>query len=160
MLLYLNILVLLLLQLDVSSPTPLTAPSMESSTCKTNSTQALAFENSNATALSVGELCGVYTLSCAQGLRCSPPQGEPRPLRALLEGRGVCSNASIISPTENIQTAGKCHTYCACRTMWMNEVESLRIVVCILNRNTHYFGIVSRWIHVESVVSRNVSLGL
>ncbi|XP_029682027.1 insulin-like growth factor-binding protein 3 isoform X6 [Takifugu rubripes] len=63
--------------------------------------QTQASEVLNATAPGVGGQCGVYTLSCALGLRCTPPPGEPRPLRALLEGRGVCSNASSISPTVN-----------------------------------------------------------
>lgn len=119
MLLYLNILVSIL---ALSSPVPLTTPSRGCPTCKTKPTQTQASQDSNTTAVSVGEPCGVYTLSCAQGLRCAPPQGEPRPLRALLEGRGVCSNASSISPTENILTAGKRHTHCAGRTMWMRGV--------------------------------------
>ncbi len=110
MLLYLNILVLLLLQPALSSPVPLTTPSRGCPTCRSNSTQAQLSVDSNATALAVGEPCGVYTLSCAPGLRCAPPEDEPRPLRALLEGRGVCTNASSVGPTENIHTAGKVHT--------------------------------------------------
>lgn len=116
MLLYLNILALLLLQLDLSRTMPLTTPSRECPTCDTKPTPTQATEYLNATLLSIGEACGVYTLNCAQGLRCAPPQGELRPLRALLEGRGVCSNASGINPTENTQTAGKSRTYCA---SWM-----------------------------------------
>lgn len=115
MLLYLNILVLFFLRLALSSPMPLTTPTRGCPTCETKPTQTQASEHSNATTLAVGELCGVYTLSCAHGLRCAPPQGEPRPLRALLEGRGVCSNASSISPTENTHTAGKTHTYSSLR---------------------------------------------
>ncbi|KAG5274861.1 hypothetical protein AALO_G00140960 [Alosa alosa] len=54
-------------------------------------------------ALGQGELCGVYTLSCARGLRCNPPLGDPNPLHALLQGRGICS--SLRSPaTGNPQT--------------------------------------------------------
>uniref|UniRef100_A0A8C4EKJ6 Insulin-like growth factor binding protein 6a n=1 Tax=Dicentrarchus labrax TaxID=13489 RepID=A0A8C4EKJ6_DICLA len=87
----------------LTSPVPLTTPSRDCSTCKSKSTQPPA--DLNTTALAVGEPCGVYTLSCAHGLRCAPQEDEPRPLRALLEGRGVCSNASSISPTENVQTA-------------------------------------------------------
>ncbi|KAL2090684.1 hypothetical protein ACEWY4_012947 [Coilia grayii] len=57
-------------------------------------------------ALGQGELCGVYTLSCARGLRCNPPPGDPNPLHALLHGRGVCSHPR--SPTTgNPQTTGK-----------------------------------------------------
>ncbi|KAM4698382.1 insulin-like growth factor-binding protein 5 [Rhinophrynus dorsalis] len=43
-------------------------------------------------ALAEGQLCGVYTERCAQGLRCLPKQGEEKPLHALLHGRGVCLN--------------------------------------------------------------------
>lgn len=122
MLLYLNILVLLLLQPALSSPVPLTTASRGCPTCRSKSTQTQPSVDSNATALAVGEPCGVYTLSCAHGLRCAPPEDEPRPLRALLEGRGVCSNASSVGPTENIHTAGKVHTLC----LWMNEAELFR----------------------------------
>ncbi|XP_068171720.1 insulin-like growth factor-binding protein 6 [Antennarius striatus] len=98
MLLYLNILMLLLLLSGaLSSPVPLTKPSSGCPTCK-----------SNTTALGIGEPCGVYTLSCAQDLRCAPPVDEARPLRALLEGRGVCSNTSTIGPTKN-KTAEPAH---------------------------------------------------
>ncbi|XP_013918674.1 PREDICTED: insulin-like growth factor-binding protein 6 [Thamnophis sirtalis] len=38
-----------------------------------------------------GESCGVYTPSCALGLRCVPRPGERTPLQALLRGKGVCS---------------------------------------------------------------------
>lgn len=117
MLLYLNILALLFLRVTLSSPVSLTTPSRGYPTSETKPTQTQESENSNATALAVGEPCGVYTPSCAQGLRCAPPQGEPRPLRALLEGKGVCSNASSISPTENTHTAGKTHTYPSYGTM-------------------------------------------
>lgn len=42
--------------------------------------------------LALDEPCGVYTLPCAQGLRCFPPLGDQSPLQALLQGRGVCKN--------------------------------------------------------------------
>lgn len=45
-------------------------------------------------ALREGQACGVYTERCGAGLRCQPPPGEPRPLQALLDGRGICANAS------------------------------------------------------------------
>ncbi|XP_059026644.1 insulin-like growth factor-binding protein 3 [Mustela lutreola] len=45
-------------------------------------------------ALREGQPCGVYTERCGAGLRCQPPPGEPRPLQALLDGRGLCANAS------------------------------------------------------------------
>ncbi|XP_056292751.1 insulin-like growth factor-binding protein 5 [Pseudoliparis swirei] len=104
MLLYLNILVLVLLQLALSSSMMLTTPSRGCLTCKLKSTQSQLAVDSNSTAPAIGEPCGVYTLGCAQGLRCTPSQDEPRPLRALLDGRGVCSNASSVNPTENVQT--------------------------------------------------------
>ncbi|XP_029445547.1 insulin-like growth factor-binding protein 3 [Rhinatrema bivittatum] len=45
-------------------------------------------------ALREGSSCGVYSERCGAGLNCLPRPGEPRPLQALLEGRGVCANAS------------------------------------------------------------------
>ncbi|MFT7807950.1 insulin-like growth factor binding protein 5 B2-like [Arapaima gigas] len=42
-------------------------------------------------ALAEGHACGVYTSTCAHGLRCLPRGGEEKPLHALLHGRGVCS---------------------------------------------------------------------
>ncbi|KAL3058431.1 hypothetical protein OYC64_010574 [Pagothenia borchgrevinki] len=110
MLLCLNILLLLLLQPALSSPVQLTTPSRGCSTCKSKSTQRQPVVALNATALAIGEACGVYTLSCAQGLRCAPSEDEPRPLRALLEGRGVCSNASSTSPTESVPTVAPAST--------------------------------------------------
>lgn len=107
MILYLNILMLLLLQPALLSPMLLTAPSRGCSTCKGKPSQNQPSVDLNATSLAAGEPCGVYTVSCAHGLRCAPPEDEPRPLRALLEGRGVCNIASSVSPTEGPQTVGK-----------------------------------------------------
>ncbi|XP_077413909.1 insulin-like growth factor-binding protein 3 [Vanacampus margaritifer] len=45
-------------------------------------------------ALSFGQPCGVYTGRCGAGLSCQHQPGETRPLQALLEGRGVCANAT------------------------------------------------------------------
>ena len=113
MLLYVNILLLLLLlQPALSGPVQLTTPSRGCPTCKSRSTQSQPAADLNATAPALGEPCGVYILSCALGLRCAPPEDEPRPLRALLEGRGVCSNASSATPTESVHTVGKIHTLC------------------------------------------------
>lgn len=42
-------------------------------------------------ALSKGQSCGIYTSRCGSGLTCQPRPGETRPLLALLEGRGICS---------------------------------------------------------------------
>ncbi|XP_038653701.1 insulin-like growth factor-binding protein 3 isoform X2 [Scyliorhinus canicula] len=43
-------------------------------------------------ALRQGQPCGVYTERCAAGFTCLPQTGESRPLQALLEGRGLCTN--------------------------------------------------------------------
>uniref|UniRef100_A0A3P9JBE4 Thyroglobulin type-1 domain-containing protein n=1 Tax=Oryzias latipes TaxID=8090 RepID=A0A3P9JBE4_ORYLA len=52
-------------------------------------------------ALALGDPRGVYTRSCAHSLRCQPSEDETRPLHALLEGRGVCSNVSSAEPTQH-----------------------------------------------------------
>ncbi|XP_041836973.1 insulin-like growth factor-binding protein 3 [Melanotaenia boesemani] len=101
MFLYLNILVLLFLEGTLSSP--LTTPLRGCPTCKGKQSQSQPSGDLNATTLALGEPCGVYTLSCSQGLRCEPLKDEPRPLRALLEGRGVCNNSSSATPTEVVQ---------------------------------------------------------
>ncbi|XP_051914347.1 insulin-like growth factor-binding protein 3 [Hippocampus zosterae] len=53
-----------------------------------------------------GEPCGVYTLSCAKGLRCVPPPGERSPLQALLRGRGLCVKQIRTGPTERPHPTG------------------------------------------------------
>nr|XP_015815170.2 insulin-like growth factor-binding protein 5 [Nothobranchius furzeri] len=106
MLLYTNILVLLLSERTLCSvliPLPRGCP-----TCEGKLLQGPPPADLNATTLAVGEPCGVYTLSCAQGLRCEPPQDEQRPLRALLEGRGVCSKAT--TTTTATATTAQVHT--------------------------------------------------
>ena len=45
-------------------------------------------------ALSSGQPCGVYTGRCGSGLTCQRQPGEPKPLQALLDGRGTCTNAT------------------------------------------------------------------
>lgn len=45
-------------------------------------------------ALSHGQPCGVYTGRCGSGLSCQHQPGEAKPLQALLEGRGICANAT------------------------------------------------------------------
>ncbi|KAI5609137.1 insulin-like growth factor-binding protein 6 precursor [Silurus asotus] len=60
----------------------------------------------NTAVLALGEPCGVYTLSCAKGLRCMPPPRDHSPLQALLQGRGVCTKQIRTSPTEKPHTAG------------------------------------------------------
>nr|XP_020448868.1 insulin-like growth factor-binding protein 3 [Monopterus albus] len=104
MLFYLYILMLPLMQPVLSSPVPLTTRSRGCPACKGKLSQSLQSVDLNATTLAVGEPCGVYTPSCAHGLRCAPLEDEPRPLRALLEGRGVCSNASGAGTTDGSLT--------------------------------------------------------
>ncbi|MCJ8741938.1 hypothetical protein PDJAM_G00076540 [Pangasius djambal] len=58
------------------------------------------------TVLALGEPCGVYTLSCAKGLRCMPPPRDHSPLQALLQGRGVCTKQIRTSPTEKPHPTG------------------------------------------------------
>ncbi|XP_023687308.1 insulin-like growth factor-binding protein 6 [Paramormyrops kingsleyae] len=58
------------------------------------------------TTLALGEPCGVYTLSCAKGLRCMPSAQETGPLQALLQGRGICTKGSRASPPERPHPTG------------------------------------------------------
>ncbi|XP_067832885.1 insulin-like growth factor-binding protein 5 [Heptranchias perlo] len=44
-------------------------------------------------ALAEGAACGVYSESCASGLKCVPRGGERAPLQALLQGRGICKRS-------------------------------------------------------------------
>ncbi|KAB5546601.1 hypothetical protein PHYPO_G00073940 [Pangasianodon hypophthalmus] len=60
----------------------------------------------NTAVLALGEPCGVYTLSCAKGLRCMPPPRDHSPLQALLQGRGVCTKQIRTSPTEKPHPTG------------------------------------------------------
>uniref|UniRef100_A0A8C5SCH8 Insulin-like growth factor-binding protein 3 n=1 Tax=Laticauda laticaudata TaxID=8630 RepID=A0A8C5SCH8_LATLA len=53
-------------------------------------------------ALQEGQPCGVYTERCGSGLNCRPRSDEPKPLQALLDGKGSSSSADQnISSTEN-----------------------------------------------------------
>ncbi|XP_063076534.1 insulin-like growth factor-binding protein 3 [Engraulis encrasicolus] len=45
-------------------------------------------------ALAHGQPCGIYTGRCGVGLSCQHQPGEAKPLQALLEGRGICANAT------------------------------------------------------------------
>uniref|UniRef100_A0A3B3HW02 Thyroglobulin type-1 domain-containing protein n=1 Tax=Oryzias latipes TaxID=8090 RepID=A0A3B3HW02_ORYLA len=56
---------------------------------------------SSVPALALGDPRGVYTRSCAHSLRCQPSEDETRPLHALLEERGACSNVSSAEPTQH-----------------------------------------------------------
>ncbi|XP_017337939.1 insulin-like growth factor-binding protein 5a [Ictalurus punctatus] len=52
-------------------------------------------------ALRLGDECGVYTGTCATGLRCLPRLGEEKPLHALLHGRGLCMNKKGYMPAQD-----------------------------------------------------------
>ncbi|TTG32366.1 Insulin-like growth factor-binding protein 3 [Bagarius yarrelli] len=56
-------------------------------------------------ALAEGRPCGVYTGRCGAGLVCRHRPGEPRPLHALLEGRGVCVNLTAPPPSTSAREA-------------------------------------------------------
>ncbi|KAL4655574.1 insulin-like growth factor-binding protein 5-like [Arapaima gigas] len=58
------------------------------------------------TVLALGEPCGVYTLSCAKGLRCMPTPEEESPLQALLQGKGICTKGSRTIHTEKPHPTG------------------------------------------------------
>ncbi|XP_071388549.1 insulin-like growth factor-binding protein 6 [Centroberyx affinis] len=137
MALYLNILALLLVQLALSSPRPLSTqvttargcPTCQGSQERTSPSQRHQSTDFSTAVLAIGDPCGVYTQSCAQGVRCAPPEDEPRPLQALLEGRGVCSNTSRISPTDRVLTVGPTPTEdpekAPCRKLLLTIIQSL-----------------------------------
>ncbi|NXP55690.1 IBP1 protein, partial [Heliornis fulica] len=56
-------------------------------------------------ALGPGQPCGIYTARCRQGLRCRVPGGEPRPLSALIQGRGTCLPAGEDGGTRTAEPA-------------------------------------------------------
>uniref|UniRef100_A0A674GQT2 Insulin like growth factor binding protein 4 n=1 Tax=Taeniopygia guttata TaxID=59729 RepID=A0A674GQT2_TAEGU len=59
-------------------------------------------------ALPRGTACGVYTARCGAGLRCYPPRGEPRPLRTLMHGQGICTDlADVEAIQESLQPPEK-----------------------------------------------------
>ncbi|XP_024126463.1 insulin-like growth factor-binding protein 6 [Oryzias melastigma] len=95
----LHILVMFLLKTALSSPLT-TLPQRGCPTCKSQ-----AKTESGITGLALGDPCGVYTRSCAHGLRCQPSEDETRPLHALLEGRGVCRSVSSAEPTQQTYSA-------------------------------------------------------
>uniref|UniRef100_A0A087X6R1 Thyroglobulin type-1 domain-containing protein n=1 Tax=Poecilia formosa TaxID=48698 RepID=A0A087X6R1_POEFO len=112
-----------LLVREVALSSILTTPSRGCPTCTGKPVDL------NVASLAPGEPCGVYTLSCAPGLRCEPPQDEPRPLRALLEGRGVCSNVSSTTPTTQVYPADSAYVrlflQAPCRKLLMKVIQDL-----------------------------------
>lgn len=57
-------------------------------------------------ALPEGRPCGVYTERCGAGLSCRPPAHEPKPLQALLDGKGLCTNVSADAAAAGGAAAG------------------------------------------------------
>lgn len=80
--------------------------------------------------LAQGEPCGVYTMSCAKGLRCVPPPQEHSPLQALLQGRGFCTKHSRTSPTERPHPTGKTETH----TTGTSNIIQFSSVLCVLGQ--------------------------
>ncbi|KAK2895227.1 insulin-like growth factor-binding protein 1b isoform X1 [Channa argus] len=62
-----------------------------------------------ACALEKGASCGVHTAHCAEGLRCIPRPGEPRPLHALTRGQGVCNEDLDQEETDGVPDHGSLH---------------------------------------------------
>ncbi|XP_004469654.1 insulin-like growth factor-binding protein 2 [Dasypus novemcinctus] len=56
-----------------------------------------------------GEACGVYTPSCAQGLRCYPRPGSELPLQALVQGEGTCRDAKYGASPQQVADNGDDH---------------------------------------------------
>uniref|UniRef100_A0ACB8FU48 Insulin-like growth factor-binding protein 3 n=1 Tax=Sphaerodactylus townsendi TaxID=933632 RepID=A0ACB8FU48_9SAUR len=57
-------------------------------------------------ALAEGRPCGVYTERCGAGLTCRPPPGQAKPLQALLDGRGLCTNLSAAADAGAARSGG------------------------------------------------------
>uniref|UniRef100_A0AAR2JSG2 Thyroglobulin type-1 domain-containing protein n=1 Tax=Pygocentrus nattereri TaxID=42514 RepID=A0AAR2JSG2_PYGNA len=85
---------------------------------------------SNTAVLALGEPCGVYTLSCAKGLRCMPPPKEHSPLQALLQGRGICAKHNKMGPTERPHPA-------PCRKLLNAVLRSLELTVFQSDRDIY-----------------------
>lgn len=83
-------------------------------------------------ALAEGQACGVYTSTCAHGLRCLPRSGEEKPLHALLHGRGVCTNEKGYKPSHppigkwlGRRSASRCFHLCILR-IWQTLSSEAR----------------------------------
>ncbi|XP_061627531.1 insulin-like growth factor-binding protein 6b [Phyllopteryx taeniolatus] len=94
-------------------------------------------------ALARGETCGVYTLSCAKGLRCVPPPREHSPLQALLQGRGVCVKHSRTSPTERPHPTGPHPSHSGdiekapCRKLLNSVLRGLQLTIIQSDRDIY-----------------------
>ncbi|KAJ7999267.1 hypothetical protein DPEC_G00213660 [Dallia pectoralis] len=113
MILYPDLLVLLFLQLALSNQYTLASrlpPHRGLSTLSKGSEGArtpkprVQSDQLSTSVLAFGEPCGVYTLSCARGLRCTPQHGDQRPLQALLKGRAICCHIRTASSSEMPQS--------------------------------------------------------
>lgn len=95
------------------------------------------------TALAPGEPCGVYTLSCAKGLRCVPPPRDPSPLQALLQGRGICAKNSRTIPTERPHPTGPHPSHggetekAPCRKLLNNVLRGLELTIFQSDRDIY-----------------------
>ncbi|KAA0706689.1 Insulin-like growth factor-binding protein 6 [Triplophysa tibetana] len=93
--------------------------------------------------LALGEPCGVYTLSCAKGLRCVPPSKDHSPLQALLQGRGFCAKQGKLIPTEKPQPTGPDHTHSSdtdkapCRKLLNSVLRGLELTIFQSDRDIY-----------------------
>ncbi|XP_043939913.1 insulin-like growth factor-binding protein 5 [Protopterus annectens] len=62
----------------------------ECPSCEVGSREPVGAKAGTDSVRGAGEFCGVYTPTCARGLRCVPRAGDRTPLHSLLRGRGVC----------------------------------------------------------------------
>ncbi|KAM9786053.1 insulin-like growth factor-binding protein 6b [Neosynchiropus ocellatus] len=95
------------------------------------------------TVLAPGEPCGVYTLSCAKGLRCVPPPREHSPLQALLQGKGICSKQNRTNPTARLQLTGPQLSHgddiekAPCRRLLHNVLRGLELTIFQSDRDIY-----------------------
>ncbi|KAJ8390177.1 hypothetical protein AAFF_G00109160 [Aldrovandia affinis] len=93
--------------------------------------------------LALGEPCGVYTLSCARGLRCVPPHREHSPLQALLQGRGICAKYVKSNPAERPHPSGPHPSHSGelekapCRKLLNTVLRRLELTVFQSNRDIY-----------------------
>uniref|UniRef100_A0A3Q3WH02 Uncharacterized protein n=1 Tax=Mola mola TaxID=94237 RepID=A0A3Q3WH02_MOLML len=93
--------------------------------------------------LAQGEPCGVYTLSCAKGLRCVPPPREHSPLQALLQGRGVCAKHSKTVPTQRPHPpphpshSGDIERQAPCRKLLNSVLRGLGLIIIPSDRDIY-----------------------
>lgn len=86
-------------------------------------------------ALAEGRACGVYTGRCGAGLVCRHRPGEPRPLHALLEGRGVCVNQTAPPPVSARQGTALITCVKACVRAWVRACVHACGSECLIKPN-------------------------